>query len=129
MAAFGKEAGQRLKDQRKKRGWSRRVAADRLHVTEKTLGTWERAEADPGRRGRWPKIEEVYGVTREQVLGEPEPEQLDRIEAKLDRVLDLLDPPFSGGSKESTVPPLDGGPHSPIDEARDEPPTDEEATG
>lgn len=87
VAEFGKDAGQRLRAARESLGLSQFEAAVRLEVTEKTVGKWERAQAKPTRRGHWDKIEEVYGVSRREILGEPEPAQLDRIEQMLQQVV------------------------------------------
>lgn len=90
VAEFGKEAGERLRAARENLGLSQFDAAVKLGVTDKTVGKWERAQAKPTRNGHWNKIEEVYGVSRREVLGEPEPEQLDRLEQKIDALLAAL---------------------------------------
>ncbi len=87
VAEFGKEAGARLRTSRERLGLSQFEAAVQLGVTDKTLGRWEGAKSKPTRQGHWQKIEQVYGVTTAEILGEPEPEQLDRLEAKLDALL------------------------------------------
>lgn len=130
LAEFGKDAGARLRQVRREKGWSMDEAAHRLDITEKTLGTWERAEADPGRRNRWPKIEEVYGVTRAEILGEPEPAQLERIESDLvdqrqmlEALLDSLRPNWRELLRppEGLMPPGEDDPHN--DEDPDPPET------
>lgn len=90
MAEFGPDAGKRLRAAREGLGLSQFEAAVKLEVTEKTVGKWERAQAKPTRKGHWAKIEEVYGVTRREILGEPEPDQLDRIEQMLQRLVDFI---------------------------------------
>lgn len=90
MAEFGPEAGKRLRAARENLGLSQFEAAVKLDVTEKTVGKWERGQAKPTRQGHWAKIEEVYGVTRRDILGEPEPAQLDRIEKMLEKLLNAL---------------------------------------
>ena len=90
VAEFGKEAGARLRAARENLGLSQFDAAVKLEVTEKTVGKWERAQAKPTRRGHWDKIEEVYGISRRDILGEPEPAQLDRIEKMLEQLLTAL---------------------------------------
>lgn len=83
VAEFGKDAGKRLRAARENLGLSQFEAAVKLDVTEKTVGKWERGQAKPTRNGHWNRIEDVYGISRREILGEPEPEQLDRIEREL----------------------------------------------
>lgn len=83
LAEYGQEAGARLRIAREALGLSQFDAAVKLGVTDKTVGKWERAQAKPTRKGHWAAIEEVYGVTRAEILGEPEPAQLDRLEGEM----------------------------------------------
>lgn len=99
MADFDEAAGERLRTAREKLNLSQFEAAHRLGVSDKTLGKWERAQATP-RASNWRKIEEVYDVTVEEIRGEPEPAQLDRIERMLEQLLAAM----AGG--EGGLPPL-----------------------
>lgn len=150
-AQRAKKIGARMRELRDELGLTQTEVAERIggsSVTKDYISRWERGSKEPS-EAYLDQIATALQTTVADLMAGPVSEraatngptpdlfggqdddapQLDRIEAKLDRVLDLLDPPFNGGSKEPTVPPLDGGPHPPIDEARDEPPTDEEATG
>lgn len=90
-----RELGERLQELRGAR--PQRVIADRVKVTERTYGKWERGEGGI----QWDNLETVadyFGVTTNFLLyGSNTPpqnvgSQLDRIEQKLDAILQALKP-------------------------------------
>lgn len=94
MALADKARGQRIAEFRKRRRLTQQAMAEQLQIAYRTYQTWE-----AGTMPEWPNLERLatfHNVRPEDIVGdeyEPDrdPSQLDRIEAKLDEILDLLD--------------------------------------
>jgi transcriptional regulator with XRE-family HTH domain len=94
MALADKARGQRIAQLRKRRRLTQQAMAERLQIAYRTYQTWE-----AGTMPEWHNLEKLataLGVRAEHIIGEDEVPadvtQLDRIEAKLDALLDLLTP-------------------------------------
>lgn len=94
MSAYRKGVGVRLRDLRRSRNWSQEDAAHAMGTTTSTWGRWERGQVQPYER-HWQRIAEVFGEeAAREARGTPPgfeasgKSQLDRIEAKLDQVLE-----------------------------------------
>lgn len=93
MALEDKARGQRIAQMRKRRRMTQQAMAEALDVSYRAYQTWE-----AGTMPEWSNVEKLakfFRVKPEAIIGETEPApeeapQLDRIEAKLDRILDTL---------------------------------------
>lgn len=104
MALADKARGQRIATLRKRKRLTQQQMAERLKIGYRTYQTWE-----AGTMPEWPNLEklaELLGVRPEHIVGEDDglgPDagtQLDRIEAKLDQLLDLITPGEAPGPAE-----------------------------
>lgn len=89
MADYAK--GQVLRELRKRDGRSRETIASELGVTTKTLYSWENDGGIKTENAK--KLARLYGIEDYTTLvsrDEDAGDQLDRIEGKLDRLLELL---------------------------------------
>lgn len=116
MALEDKARGQRLAQMRKLRRLTQQQMCEKLGVAYRTYQTWE-----AGTMPEWPNVEKIatfFEIRPEDWIGEDdivlsaakpgEPTQLDRIEAKLDRLLELLgDGDIAGPFVESIVSELE----------------------
>jgi len=115
MEDYQRRAGERLRELREARNWTLLRAAQELKTTQETVGAWERNEHVP-RPSSWEKIERVYGVKAEEIRGEPPVDQMARIEAKLDRLLEAVGV-IESAADEALLPSLDDAPPPPTGEA------------
>ena len=85
--------GGRIAELRERHHLTQPAAAERMRVALRTYQTWEAGDAMP----RWhnlQKIAESYGVTVDDILGnppEPKPDRLDHVEAELAKIREDID--------------------------------------
>lgn len=95
MALADKARGQHIKRLRESRRLTQQAMAEKLGIAYRTYQTWE-----AGTMPEWSNLERLataLGVRAEELIGEDPPaaasqSQLDRIEAKLDQLLEVLSP-------------------------------------
>lgn len=99
MDDYREQAGRRLRELREQRGMSQEELAGAAKLSVKTISRFENGKHD-GRRGTLRQLAEALHVTEEIITGpppaplglgvSPEQSQLDRIEARLERIESLL---------------------------------------
>lgn len=98
MALADKARGAHIQRLRQRKRLTQQAMAEKLGIAYRTYQTWE-----SGTMPEWPNLEKLalaLGTTPERLIGDdeiPEPSQLDRIEAKLDELLELLRPSGTEG--------------------------------
>lgn len=112
MADFAR--GQRLRALRDERHLSQEDAAHEIGVSTKALRAWEKGGKikwpNAKAAGRFYKVDPESLVARDNddlpmVIAEQEQGQLDRIEEKLDRILETLKPPEESPAEGGRTPP------------------------
>lgn len=107
MALEQRAIGRRIAQLRERRHLTQPVTADKIGVSLRAYQAWESGDSTP----RWPnmtRLAEVLQVRVEEIVGEDEPidlandqERLDRIEAKLDKLLEaVVEVPLTPGAAE-----------------------------
>lgn len=93
MALADKARGQHISTLRKRRRMTQQAMAEKLGIAYRTYQTWESGTMPEW--GNLEKLADALGVRVEEIIGdEPaaEPGQLDRIEAMLTELLELVRP-------------------------------------
>ena len=116
MAEYMQAAGERIRAAREAKFRTRAKAQDETGIQEKQWYRWEHGLTDPT-PDNWERIAEVLEVDLATLRADPpkmlDPEsayqaQLDRIEEKLDRILETLKPPAEAPAESHPEPPIPG---------------------
>src|SRR5947209_15140887 len=106
LNVHGEQLGVRLRTLARARGiTSDEDAARLIGVSYRQYQRWLSGESDP-RSTSLKQIAQAFEIPLVELLGEPDPTQLDRIEAKLERLLARIDPadqPLSAGEEADRV--------------------------